>query len=74
VLYENNAESQPAEQSQGVTSNPESVLALRLAQTVENHPDLTTLIDAWPDLPQAVRAGIVAMINAAGGSTSEDAS
>ncbi|MCZ6736103.1 MAG: hypothetical protein O7C65_09965 [Planctomycetota bacterium] len=28
-------------------------------------PDLQHLIDAWPDLPEAIRAGIVAMVNAA---------
>jgi hypothetical protein len=27
--------------------------------------DLTAVIDAWPDLPEALRAGIVAMVKAA---------
>ena len=27
--------------------------------------DLSRLIDAWPQLPEAIRAGIVAMVNAA---------
>jgi hypothetical protein len=30
-------------------------------------PDLTAVIDAWDRLPAAVRAGIVAMVRAAGG-------
>ena len=30
-------------------------------------PDLAALIDAWPNLPDAIRAGILAMIRAAGG-------
>jgi hypothetical protein len=30
-------------------------------------PELTALIDAWPTLPEAIRAGISAMIRAAGG-------
>jgi len=30
-------------------------------------PDLQALIDAWPALPDAIRAGIVAMVKAAGG-------
>jgi hypothetical protein len=29
-------------------------------------PDLSRLVAAWPDLPPAIRAGIVAMVNAAG--------
>jgi hypothetical protein len=30
-------------------------------------PDLAALIDAWPTLPEAIRAGIVALVRAAGG-------
>jgi len=33
-------------------------------------PQLASLIDAWPDLPEAIRAGIVAMVIASG-STAE---
>jgi hypothetical protein len=29
-------------------------------------PDLATVVDAWDRLPEAVRAGIVAMVKAAG--------
>jgi hypothetical protein len=28
-------------------------------------PDLAAVIDAWPELPEAIKAGIVAMVNAA---------
>ena len=28
-------------------------------------PDLRAVIEAWPDLPKAIRAGIVAMVTAA---------
>lgn len=28
-------------------------------------PDLKAVIDAWPDIPETVRAGIVAMVTAA---------
>ncbi len=31
-----------------------------------NDPDLTRLIDAWPTLPEAIKAGILAMVTAAG--------
>jgi hypothetical protein len=30
-------------------------------------PALAALIDAWPALPEAIRAGILAMVRAAGG-------
>jgi hypothetical protein len=41
-----------------------SDLALRLAQLTAKHPDLQHLITAWPDLPDAVKAGITAMVQA----------
>jgi hypothetical protein len=31
-------------------------------------PDLARLVDAWPSLPPAIKAGILAMIAASGGS------
>ncbi len=30
-------------------------------------PDLSAVIDAWPSLPEAIRAGILAMVGASGG-------
>jgi hypothetical protein len=30
-------------------------------------PDLAAVVKAWPTLPEALRAGIVAMVKAAGG-------
>jgi len=35
-------------------------------------PDLQVVIDAWPTLPEAIRADIVAMVRTAGGDTAED--
>jgi hypothetical protein len=32
-------------------------------------PDLQTVIDAWPSLPAAIQAGILAMVKATGGKT-----
>jgi hypothetical protein len=34
------------------------------AQSGASEPDLQQIIDAWHDLPDAVRASILAMINA----------
>ncbi len=34
-------------------------------QTVQLDPDLQRVIDAWPALPEAIRAGIVALVNTA---------
>ena len=28
-------------------------------------PDLAAIVDAWPELPEAIRAGILAMVRAA---------
>lgn len=33
---------------------------------VQRDPDLAALVDAWQRLPEPVRAGIVAMVKAAG--------
>ncbi len=34
--------------------------------------DLRHVIEAWPTLPEAIRAGIVAMVKAARNATTED--
>jgi len=33
-----------------------------LSLNVTNHPQLADLIRAWPSLPEALRAGILAMV------------
>ena len=40
-------------------------LADCLALLVQQCPDLTQIIEAWPSLPEAVKAGILAMVKAA---------
>ena len=32
--------------------------------TCQNDPDLAAVVDAWPELPEALKAGIVAMVKA----------
>ena len=47
------------------TSEPaDDHLASCLALLAEKSPDLAAVVKAWPDLPEAVRAGIVAMVKA----------
>jgi hypothetical protein len=40
--------------------------------TCQTDPDLARIVDAWPTLPEAVRAGIAAMVKAASGSAGTD--
>jgi hypothetical protein len=40
-------------------------LAHDLQKSPEIDPDLARLIDAWPTLPDAIRVGILAMVQAA---------
>ncbi len=35
-----------------------------LSLAIERHPELASLIATWPALPEVLRAGIVAMVNA----------
>jgi hypothetical protein len=36
--------------------------------TCKNDPDLAVVVAAWPELPEAIKAGILAMVKAAAGS------
>jgi hypothetical protein len=38
----------------------------RIARAGISDPDLATVLAAWPALPQAIKAGILAMVGAAG--------
>jgi hypothetical protein len=42
-------------------------LAAHGQRAESNEPDLAAVIEAWPTLPEAIRAGIVAMVTAASG-------
>ncbi len=46
------------------SENPSSVLASCLAFLNRKSPDLALLVERWDVLPEAVRAGIVAMVKA----------
>ena len=45
----------------GCTNSPE-----RGSETAEMPDDLALVVAAWPDLPEALRAGILAMVKSAG--------
>ena len=47
-----------------VAATADFPLAHTLAREIEICPNLARLIDAWPTLPDALKAGILAMIDA----------
>ena len=49
------------------TSNLRRLPTICPPTPVRSPPDLAAVIDAWPDLPEPIRAGIVAMVKAASG-------
>jgi len=61
---------EPHHHSPENSTNPAACGADSGAPTPSNtiiDPALAALIDAWPTLPDAIRAGILAMVRAAGG-------
>jgi len=50
---------------QQVTETANSVLPSGLPDSVPIDPDLAAVVEAWPKLPEAIKAGILAMIRAA---------
>ncbi len=42
-----------------------AVAHLLPTDTCQKYPDLAAVIEAWPNLPEALKAGIVAMVKAA---------
>ena len=45
--------------------NAEQRVAFCVALLQQDQPELARLLDAWEDLPDAVKAGILAMVSAA---------
>jgi hypothetical protein len=51
--------------SKAVAQTPSETLAQTLARETQADPDLARIVGAWPMLPDALRAGIVAVVQAA---------
>ena len=49
-----------------VAQTPSDALAQTLARESPSDPDLALILERWPTLPEAIRAGILAMVRAAG--------
>ena len=47
------------------TSHRQTLAPSLLHEFLQTDPELAAIVDAWPTLPEAVRAGIVAMVQAA---------
>ena len=59
----------PCEQIQDGALHPNCVLCVHKDSGESLPPDLRLVTDAWPDMPEAVKAGIVAMVSSATGCT-----
>jgi hypothetical protein len=47
------------------TSSPKKLVPNARPETTELPPELAAVVEVWPDLPEAIRADILAMIRAA---------
>ncbi len=58
-------ESPKSQSDKNLRTSPPSLGHHLATDTCQTDPDLMTVVDAWDRLPEAVRAGIVAMVKAA---------
>ena len=64
VDYEFSAEKSQLADGTESCDRGETDLTALLTLLAEKSPDLATVIEAWPELPEAVRKGILAMVGA----------
>ena len=64
-VFETGSERADSREIKAFSSHQEPLAPDLLHDTCQTDPDLARIVDAWPTLPEAVRAGIVAMVKAA---------
>jgi len=53
------------DQDSDLRQSSRAIAHLLPTDTCQNYPDLAAVVEAWPDLPEAIKAGIVVMVKAA---------
>ncbi|MHC4406564.1 MAG: hypothetical protein ACYTG0_43620 [Planctomycetota bacterium] len=53
----------------GFERTPESILPLSSPESAGEDANLSRVVEAWPSLPEAIRAAILAMVRTSGGDT-----
>ncbi len=65
IILEGCTSSNVTAESRSIYEATDGRLVDNLADSVQNNPDLVLVVEAWDTLPEHVRAGVVAMVNAA---------
>jgi hypothetical protein len=55
-------ENQQAIDNKALTENQNPVLSTGLDKVLQKHPDLALVVERWPDLPDAIKTAIKALI------------
>ena len=65
AVFKTAAENAQGQNQQQLTDNGVGSVARSVALLADESPDLAVVVEAWADLPQALRTGIVAMVTSA---------